>query len=87
MNGLVLSEKDVLAAVHKSPAIGLMCDQSTDTCISTTKELILYVCILSCGKVDAHFLKLIHIKGGEGRGHAQNHHVSLYISAIPMQCR
>ena len=42
--------------MHKSPAIGLMCDESTD--ISVTKELILYARILSCGEVRAHFLKI-----------------------------
>ena len=51
-------EEDVLDQVHKSPAIGLMCDESTD--ISVTKELILYARILSCGEVRAHFLKLIN---------------------------
>lgn len=50
-------EENVLDQVHKSPAIGLMCDESTD--ISVTKELILYARILSSGEVQAHFLKLI----------------------------
>ena len=56
-------EEDVLATVHKSPAIGLMCDESTD--ISVTKELILYARILSCGEAQAHFLKLIYIHDGK----------------------
>ena len=56
-------EEDVLTAVRSSPAIGLMCDESTD--ISVTKELILYARILSGKEVQAHFLKLTHINDGK----------------------
>ena len=55
-------EENVLAIVRRSPAIGLMCDESTD--ISVTSELILYVCILLGREVQAHFLKLIYINDG-----------------------
>ena len=53
----------LLNKIRISPAIGLMCDESTD--ISVTKELILYARIIACGKVSTHFLKLIHIPDGK----------------------
>ena len=56
-------EEDLLNKIRISPAIGLMCDESTD--ISVTKELILYARIIACGKVSTHFLKLIHIPDGK----------------------
>ena len=56
-------EEDLLNKIRISPAIGLMCDESTD--ISVTKELILYARIIACGKVSTHFLKLNHIPDGK----------------------
>ena len=56
-------EEDLLKQVQLSPAIGLMCDESTD--ISVTKELILYARIIAGGEVSTHFLKLIHIQDGK----------------------
>ena len=56
-------EEDLLRKIQLSPAIGLMCDESTD--ISVTKELILYARIIACKKVSTHFLKLIDIPDGK----------------------
>ena len=58
-----VTEEDLLKQIQLSPAIGLMCDESTD--ISVTKELILNARIIAGGKVSAHFLKLIHILDGK----------------------
>ena len=55
-------EDDLLKLIQVSPTIALMCDESTD--ISVSKELILYVCIIACGRVSVHFLKLIQIPDG-----------------------
>ena len=52
-------EEDLLKLIQVSPVIALialMCDESTD--ISVSKELILYVRIIACGRVSKHFLKL-----------------------------
>ena len=56
-------EEDLLKQIQLSPAIGLLCDESTD--ISVTKELILYARIIAEEIVSTHFLKLIHIPYGK----------------------
>ena len=55
-------EQSLLETVHRSPAMGLMVDESTD--ISVAKEVSLYTHVLFKDEVHAYFLKLIKIPNG-----------------------
>ena len=54
-----LVEQDILSKVAVSPAVGILCDESTD--VSNLKQLAVYVCfVLNC-KAKTCFLKIIDI--------------------------
>ena len=65
---LVLSEcveKDILTKVTTSPALGILCDESTD--VSNIKQLVIFVRYLDQGKPNTAFLKMVDLFDGTAR--------------------
>ena len=56
--------EEILAEVHASPFVGILCDESTD--ISVTKQLVVYIkYITQNGDTCVRFLKLIDLSDGK----------------------
>ena len=56
--------EEVLAEVHASPFVGLLCDKSTD--VSVTKQLVVYVKYITLnGDTRIRFWKLIDLNDGK----------------------
>ena len=56
-------ERDLLSQVKTSPAIGILCDESTD--ITNAKQLVMFVQFLVKGKSHTCFLKKVYLKEGK----------------------
>lgn len=56
-------ENDILCQIRDSPAVGLLCDESTDT--SNLKQLVIFIRILVKGRAQTHFLKIADICDGK----------------------
>ena len=57
-----LVEQDILSKVAVSPAVGILCEKSTD--VSNLKQLAVYVRFVLNGKAKTRFLKIIDICNG-----------------------
>ena len=55
-------EKDILSKVRASPAVGILCDESTDT--ANLKQLVVFVRLLVEGKPQTSFLKTVDLVDG-----------------------
>ena len=64
-----LVEQDILSKVAVSPAVGILCDESTD--VSNLKQLAVYIRFVLNGKAKTCFLKIIDIPNGTAETIAQ----------------
>jgi hypothetical protein len=55
-------ENDILSKVRASPAVGILCDESTD--VANLKQLVVFVRFLIKGKSQTSFLKIVDLVDG-----------------------